>query len=178
VSVDSRLLAATNCDLEKMVAEGRFRQDLYYRINVLNIAVPPLRERADDIPLLLEHFLKAADVGEEYEFSPDAVGVLASHDWPGNIREFRNVVQQVIVGCEPGDVGADDIRRVMNLQKAGETEIADESENRLTAAVRHFEVGYLSHLHRKHRGNIAAMARELNMDRGNLSRKLKQLGIV
>ncbi len=178
ISVDCRLLAATNRDLERMVAEGQFRQDLYYRINVLHIAVPPLRERAGDIPLLLEHFLRTAEAGEGYTFTPDAVGVLASHDWPGNIRQFRNVVQQIVVGCEPGEISADDVRRVMNLQRAGEADLSDESENRLTAAVRHFEAGYLSHLHRKHRGNIAAMARELNMDRGNLSRKLKQLGIV
>ncbi len=178
VSVDCRLLAATNRNLEDMVAGGRFRQDLYYRINVLKISLPPLRERAEDIPLLLEHFLTVADAGETYAFTPDAIGVLASHDWPGNIRQFRNVLQQIIVGCEPGKIDADDIRRVMNLQRTVETDLPDGSENRLTAAVRHFEAGYLSHLHRKHRGNIAAMARELNMDRGNLSRKLKQLGIV
>lgn len=178
ISVDCRLLAATNRDLEHMVAEGRFREDLYYRINVLNIFVPPLRERAEDIPLLLEHFLKNADAAKEFAFSPDAIGVLAAHEWPGNIRQFRNVVQQIIVGCEPGNIAVDDIRRIMNFQGVEDAGTLDGSENRLTAAVRHFEAGYLSHLHRKHNGNIAAMARELNMDRGNLSRKLKQLGIV
>jgi len=177
-SVDCRLLAATNRDLEEMVAEGRFRQDLFYRINVLHINVPPLRERAEDIPLLLDHFLLTADAGDQFSFSADAVGMLASADWPGNIRQFRNVVQQIMVGCEPGRIEDDDIRRVMNLQQAGEADTPDGSENRLTAAVRHFEAGYLSHLYRRHQGNIAAMARELNMDRGNLSRKLKQLGIV
>ncbi len=178
ISVDCRLLAATNRDLERMVAEGKFRQDLYYRINVLQISVPALRERAEDIPVLLEHFLNVADAAGEFTFNPDAIGVLAAYDWPGNIRQFRNVVQQIIVGCESGNIGADDIRRVMNLQRAGETDVPDGADNRLTAAVRNFEAGYLSHLHRKHQGNIASMARELNMDRGNLSRKLKQLGIV
>jgi two-component system, NtrC family, nitrogen regulation response regulator NtrX len=178
ISVDCRLLAATNRDLEQMVAEGKFRQDLYYRINVLHISVPPLRDRAEDIPLLLEYFLKAADATGEFAFSPDAIGVLAAYDWPGNIRQFRNVVQQIIIGCESGPVDADDIRRVTNLQRANETDMPDGAENRLTAAIRNFEAGYLSHLYRKHQGNIASMARELNMDRGNLSRKLKQLGIV
>ncbi len=178
ISVDCRLLAATNRDLERMVAEGKFRQDLYYRINVLQISVPALRERAEDIPVLLEHFLNVADAAGEFAFNPDAIGVLAAYDWPGNIRQFRNVVQQIIVGCESGNIDADDIRRVMNLQRAGETDVPDGADNRLTAAVRNFEAGYLSHLHRKHQGNIASMARELNMDRGNLSRKLKQLGIV
>lgn len=178
ISVDCRLLAATNRDLEQMVAEEKFRQDLYYRINVVNIEVPPLRERTDDIPLLLEHFLGVMNAAAEYTFTPEAIGVLASYEWPGNIRQFRNIVQQIVLGCEPGAIGADDIRRVMNLQQEADAEVAAGSESRLTEAVRHFEIGYLSHLHRKHQGNIAAMARELNMDRGNLSRKLKQLGIM
>jgi two-component system nitrogen regulation response regulator NtrX len=178
LSVDCRLLAATNRDLQQMITDGGFREDLYYRINVVNIHVPPLRERADDIPRLLEHFLAAAAAEKDYSFTPGAVGVLASHEWPGNIRQFRNVVQQTILACEPGKVDADDVRQVLNLQQAEGFDADDGSENRLTAAVRHFETGYLSQLHRKHEGNIAAMARELNMDRGNLSRKLKQLGIV
>lgn len=178
ISVDCRLLAATNRDLEQMIAEGKFRQDLYYRINVVNIRVPSLRERADDIPQLLEYFSGSINAATEYALTPDAIGVLASYEWPGNIRQFRNIVQQIVLGCEPGTIDADDIRRVMDFQHQGDTAAVTGSESRLTAAVRHFETGYLSHLYRKHQGNIASMARELNMDRGNLSRKLKQLGIV
>jgi two-component system nitrogen regulation response regulator NtrX len=178
VTVDCRLLAATNRNLKNLVDRSQFREDLYYRLNVIDIDVPPLCKRAGDIPLLIDHFLKEFDADDEYRFAADAFGVMASYDWPGNIRQLRNVVQQVIFGCESGNIGPDDIERIYHHHESIDSAPAMGNENRLTAAVRQFETGFLSHLYQKHEGNIAAMARELNMDRGNLSRKLKQLGIM
>lgn len=173
-----RLIAATNRDLKGMVAQESFREDLYYRLNVVAIHVPPLRDRIDDIPLLAGHFLSRFSAEGEYILTPDAVGALASYEWPGNIRQVKNLIQQIIFNCEPGEISAPDIDRIYHDQTS-EIAAAETGEgNRLTAAIRRFETGYLSQLYRTHGGNIAAMARDLKMDRGNLSRKLKALGIV
>jgi putative PEP-CTERM system response regulator len=100
VEVDTRLLAATNRDLKQMVEEGTFREDLYFRLNVVQITLPPLRRRREDIPLLLHHFLEnfRAENGKEIEgFTPDALEMLTAYRWPGNIRELRNLVERMVV---------------------------------------------------------------------------------
>jgi transcriptional regulator with GAF, ATPase, and Fis domain len=112
VKVDVRILAATNADLKKMVEEGRFREDLYYRLNVINIALPPLRDRKEDIPLLANFFFtkyckeneKFLDASEKsvLKFAPEAMQVLMDHNWPGNVRELENVVERaVVLASEP-----------------------------------------------------------------------------
>ena len=107
IKVDARILAATNADLRKLVDEGRFREDLYYRLNVINIVLPPLRERKEDIPLLVEHFFTkycrenekflAADGKSVLRFAPEAMQVLMEHCWPGNVRELENVLERAVV---------------------------------------------------------------------------------
>ena len=178
VSANCRVLAATNRDLGQMIGEGRFRQDLFYRLNVIAIQVPSLRDRVDDVPLLVRHFLEQLNAGNDYAYTPEAMGSLASHDWPGNIRQLKNVVQQIAFECEPGEITAGDDERILTRRESDEPAFDAKGENRLSAAVKNFESGFLSHLYQRHQGNIAAMARELKMDRGNLSRKLRQLGIV
>jgi two-component system response regulator PilR (NtrC family) len=100
IKVDVRIIAATNVDLQKMVADGRFREDLYYRLHVITVQLPPLRERRDDIPLLVQHFLEK--YGEEnnkksLEITPDALDLLLDYDWPGNVRELENVIERAVV---------------------------------------------------------------------------------
>ncbi|MCL5745891.1 MAG: sigma-54 dependent transcriptional regulator [Acidobacteria bacterium] len=107
VRVDVRILAATNADLHKLVEEGKFREDLYYRLNVINLILPPLRERKEDIPLLVEHFFtKYCQENEKFldannqsilKFEPDAMQILMDHNWPGNVRELENVVERAVV---------------------------------------------------------------------------------
>jgi DNA-binding NtrC family response regulator len=107
IKVDVRILAATNADLYQLVKEGKFREDLYYRLNVINIAMPPLRERREDIPLLVGHFFTfycrqnnkfLSPAGESLlSFQPDALQVLMEHNWPGNVRELENVVERAVV---------------------------------------------------------------------------------
>jgi DNA-binding NtrC family response regulator len=100
ISVDSRVILATNENLEKAVAEGRFRQDLYYRIHVIHIELPALRERRDDIPLLSQHFLQTAckEFGRTVDgFTDDAMQVMVEHLWPGNIRELENAIQRAVL---------------------------------------------------------------------------------
>jgi two-component system response regulator PilR (NtrC family) len=100
IKVDVRIIAATNCDLQQMVEEGRFREDLYYRLHVINIVLPPLRQRKEDIPLLTQHFLeKYAEENNKHdvEITPDALDVLTDYDWPGNVRELENVIERAVV---------------------------------------------------------------------------------
>jgi two-component system response regulator PilR (NtrC family) len=110
IKVDVRIIAATNCDLRTMVEDGKFREDLYYRLHVINIFLPPLRERREDIPVLAQHFLEK--YGEEnnktgMELGPDALDLLVEYDWPGNVRELENVIERAVVLGSGVRVGAD-----------------------------------------------------------------------
>jgi two-component system response regulator PilR (NtrC family) len=110
IKVDVRIIAATNVDLRKLMEEGRFREDLFYRLHVINVQLPPLRDRKDDIPLLVQHFLEK--YGEEnkkpgLEVSPDALDMLMAYDWPGNVRELENVIERAVVLSSGRGVGTD-----------------------------------------------------------------------
>jgi two-component system response regulator HydG len=111
--VDVRVVAATNRDLKKMVDEGKFRQDLYFRLNVINVSIPPLRDRRDDIPLLADHFLqKYKDQNDRQNItgiSREAIEVLSSYDWPGNVRELENAIQRAVVLCTGNIITARDL---------------------------------------------------------------------
>jgi two-component system NtrC family response regulator len=113
VSVDVRVVAATNQDLELAVAAGRFREDLYFRLNVLRIEIPPLRERREEIPSLVEHFLAEArrKLGRgPSKLTSSAMDVLYRHPWPGNVRELRNVIERAAVMCEGDEAGPEHLR--------------------------------------------------------------------
>jgi len=110
IKVDVRIIAATNCDLRDMVEDGRFREDLYYRLHVINIFLPPLRERKEDVPLLAQHFLEK--YGEEnrkrdLDLAPEALDLLMEYDWPGNIRELENVIERAVVLTSSPKIGVD-----------------------------------------------------------------------
>lgn len=173
-----RIISATNRDLQAAVNSGTFRKDLFYRLNVVQIEAPSLASRADDIPLLIEYFLQEVSSAEAVSFTPEAIGYMASCDWPGNVRQLKNLVRQILFMYPHGKIGPDDIRQVQSQNMAAETPGSGGTGNRLAEAVRQFEIGFLSEVYRKHDGNIAALARELRMDRGNLSKKLKSLNIV
>jgi DNA-binding NtrC family response regulator len=110
VKIDCRLVAATNADLEREVNEGRFRADLFFRLNVIPIQLPPLRQRRDDIPLLVDHFLKRhTDNGGEKIISKDALDLLKKYDWPGNVRELENVMERVLILADTGVIEPTDL---------------------------------------------------------------------
>lgn len=105
--VDVRLISATNVDLNKLIEEGKFRQDLYYRLNVIHIHLPPLKERKEDIPLLVEHFLKKfgkENEKEDLKISPKALKILLDYDWPGNVRELENAIERAVVLSSEGEI--------------------------------------------------------------------------
>ena len=125
IKVDVRIIAATNVDLRQMMEEGRFREDLFYRLHVISIQLPPLRDRKDDIPLLAQHFL--AKYGEEnrkadLELTPDALDLLTDYDWPGNVRELENVIERAVVLTSGPRIGVelipDHVRKPPNFQHA------------------------------------------------------------
>src|SRR5258706_3994399 len=109
IRVDVRSIAATNLDLEKAVREGRFREDLYYRLNVIPIVLPPLRERRPDIPLLVEHFMKKYSGGRPRSVSPKALNLLVEYDWPGNVRELESVIERALLLAERDEIQPADL---------------------------------------------------------------------
>ncbi|HEY5995470.1 MAG TPA: nif-specific transcriptional activator NifA [Candidatus Deferrimicrobiaceae bacterium] len=121
VAVDVRIIAATNADLEKMVEEGKFREDLYYRLNVIPLFLPPLRDRREDILPLLEHFLDRfnREHGKNLSFSPDAVELLLDYRWPGNVRELENLVERTVVMAKSAVIQAHDLPRGVRTYRAG-----------------------------------------------------------
>jgi DNA-binding NtrC family response regulator len=185
ITVDVRVLAATNRDLRAEVNKGTFREDLYYRIAVLLLRIPPLRERADDIPLLVEHFLRdAGHVGRVDDAIPKVViDSLKHHRWPGNVRELRNFVEAalamgeapVIEGAEApagASSGEDMSARVTMQNFEGKT-----YRTARDVVLREFETAYFSSLLEKTRGNVAMAAREADMDRTYLAQLLRKLGL-
>ncbi|MGH9844170.1 MAG: sigma 54-interacting transcriptional regulator, partial [Blastocatellia bacterium] len=125
IKVDVRVLAATNRDLEAMVKDGRFREDLYYRLNVIPISVPPLRQRRDDILVLMEHFLvkHSANASRPMKFSSDARGMILNYAWPGNVRQLESAIERALLLAEGDEITAEDlpieIRATAHAEGAG-----------------------------------------------------------
>ena len=179
--VDVRIVAATNRELEAEVQAGRFREDLYYRLKVFPVRVPPLRDRRDDIPLLAEHFLKryTAEFGKPVQgFSKDALALLSAHDWPGNVRELENEVQRLVIQAEPNEsIGPEllspRIRQVEDLLLGAAT-----AKGTLKEMVDQVERQILIEALREHGNNKTAAAKTLGITREGLHKKLKQLGVA
>lgn len=174
VDVDTRVLAATNADLQAAIDRDAFREDLYYRLNVLTIRVPPLRERPEDIPDLVTYFLSEAS-GEDSspELSEDALALLMSHDWPGNVRELQNVIHRVVVLSEGESITAGAVQEALNTPGQG----AESTTFDLRMARDRFEAAYIRQALRAHDGVIQATADALDIDRSSLWRKMEAYGI-
>lgn len=119
ISVDVQIIAATNTNLREMVADGTFREDLFYRLNVIPIHVPPLRERHEDIPLIAHHFLKQLNERHHsnYHLTPDALNLLEAYTWPGNIRELQNIVERLVVTADDELIDANVVGQVLKLNE-------------------------------------------------------------
>jgi two-component system, NtrC family, response regulator AtoC len=179
-TVDVRIVAATNQDLEAMVEAGRFRQDLYYRLNVIPIRLPPLRERPGDLPLLMEHFLRVFAERYAKELAPAPPEVLAAaraYPWPGNVRELRNVCERAVLMGWPAvaPILASAPRPPSSLAAFADMD-APLLEARAALTDR-FEREYLVRLLQKHRGKVGEVARAAGIAERNLYEKMKQLGL-
>jgi Nif-specific regulatory protein len=176
IKTDSRVLAATNQDLAEMVRERRFREDLFFRLNVVTIEMPPLRERIDDILLLAEHFLKGFCIRARRappKFTPEAVKRLRQHTWPGNVRELRNLMERLAYLSQGDAIDVDDLAFIMSTKGDASANISLELS--LTDATKHFQADFI----RKHieicGGNMSEAAKKLGLHRSNLYRKMRQL---
>jgi len=193
LKVDVRVLAASNKDLLKEIEKGAFREDLYYRLNVVPIVVPPLRERREDIPLLIRHFMKlhAEEQGLRIkEVTPEAMNVFQQYEWPGNIRELRNLIERLMI-MVPGNV-IDTAQATTSLQvkpsgaaPAALSAVSQPAVNPLFTqpfdslrdARNAFEKEYIGRKLREHHWNISRTAEDLKIERSHLHRKIKLLDV-
>ena len=183
IKVDVRVIAATNKDLDDEIAQGRFREDLYYRLKVIPIAVPPLRERSEDIPLLVRHFsdLFSRDNNRKpARFTAAAMDMLQSHRWKGNVRELRNTVERLII-MSPGEtIDVPDVRAVLRVEsggRPGQDQPPGERPGTLRGFKESAERAFLVDKLREHNWNISKTAEVIDTPRSNLYKKLEQYGI-
>ncbi len=181
IRVDVRVLAATNKELPAEIRAGRFREDLYFRLNVIPIFVPPLRDRERDIPLLADHFM--AELSREYgrrakRLDPAALVRLQSYPWPGNVRELRNVIERLMI-MVPGDViTLPDLAFLEGTAAARTSSTIDEPAASLHDARERFEREYILRALAAQNGNISRTAEMLGVERSNLYRKMRAFGIA
>jgi DNA-binding NtrC family response regulator len=179
IAVDVRVIVATHRDLEAQVRDGKFRQDLFHRIYVFPLRLPPLRERREDIPALVEHFaaqVSATNGWKPMPFRPDAIAALQQHAWPGNIRELRNAVERLMLLATTNEVTAETVDLALPTSVVG-GETAFTGSGPLADRVRNFEKQtILAELKRNH-NQISNTARVLGLERSHLYKKAEQVGI-
>jgi two-component system nitrogen regulation response regulator NtrX len=177
-SVDVRILTATSKNLLEEIEKGRFRDDLYDRLNVVNIALPPLRARREDVPLLAEHYLRLASVENGFKpkrLTPRATEFLAQLSWRGNVRELRNLMERLAVIVSRDGVTHRDVMEALHMTAPPTGD--DGLPLPLRVARSRFERQYILERLSANRGNLGQTAKELGIERTNLYRKMKQLGI-
>lgn len=178
LDVDIRLIAATNTDLRKRVEEGKFRNDLYFRLDVVSITLPPLRDRGDDIPLLCSHFLREFSTRNNKpieDLTPDALAILAAYHWPGNVRELRNVLERMVVLARGPRLTVRDLpatlRDSAGAEAARRPARAEASRGTLPESMKDAESMMILNALRRNGGNITRAAQQLGVSRRTLQRK-------
>ncbi|MGZ4839916.1 MAG: sigma 54-interacting transcriptional regulator, partial [Terriglobales bacterium] len=178
IAVDVRVVVATHRDLEAQVRDGKFRQDLFHRVYVFPLRLPPLRERREDIPALIEHFtqqVSATNGWKPMRFAADAMAALQEHPWPGNVRELRNAVERLMLLATSGEVTAETV--ALALPSSVSLDSASGGTGPLAERVRIFEKQtILAELKRNHH-QISNTARALGLERSHLYKKAEQVGI-
>ena len=187
IRVDVRIVAATNRDLERAVRTGQFREDLYFRLNVIPVSVPPLRERPSDIPALVRHFaaLQRQRSGQAVPlWTDEAIQYFMRHRWPGNVRELANIVERVSILHAGAPIGLAEVRAVLPLSETGQVGLSPalpdllQPELTLSDALDEHEKLLISRALSAAHGVVAEAARRLNTDRPNLYRRMKRLGLT
>jgi two-component system, NtrC family, nitrogen regulation response regulator NtrX len=178
-TVDVRVIASTNKNLEEEIASGNFREDLFYRLNVIPFYVPPLRDRLEDIPLLVQHFLK--EFSSRYsrrtrEITDDAVEILMNYGWPGNVRELRNVIERIVI-MNPGAAKIERKHLPPLVYRDSSRRKAKPEFSSLQQARSAYERDYILKKLEDSKGNMSRAAEILGMERSHLYRKMKALGI-
>ncbi len=179
IKVDVRVVVATHRDLEALVKEGKFRQDLYHRVYVFPLVLPPLRERREDIPVLIDHF--AAQVSKQngwkpMAFTPEAVAALCEQSWPGNVRELRNVVERLMLLALDGQINRETVSLALP-SRPGASVAGSHTSGTLAERVHDFEKETLLAELKKHQFHVTNTARALGLERSHLYKKAEMLGI-
>jgi two-component system nitrogen regulation response regulator NtrX len=179
ITVDARVIAATNKDLEDEISKGNFREDLFYRLNVIPFYVPPLRERKEDIPLLARHFLK--DFSQTYsrrpkEISEDALDALMRYSWPGNVRELRNLIERIVI-MNPSVTKLERKHLPTLVYREGGRRILGDFSS-LHQARAAYERDYILKKLDENHGSVSRTAEVLGLERSHMYRKMKALGIT
>jgi two-component system nitrogen regulation response regulator NtrX len=180
IPTDVRVLAATNKDLEQEMEEGRFRQDLYYRLNVIPLRVPALRERKEDISVLVNWFLKEATLKEHEEektITDDALAKLMEHDWPGNVRELKNFIERLVIMVPHNVISAKDIPLLTENNKKTDGTVPLSAADSFRTAKMDFEKKYIIKKLQEFEGNISKTAEAIGIERSNLHRKIKRYSL-
>jgi len=177
IKVDVRIIAATSKDLEKEMKEGNFREDLFYRLNVIPINLPPLRERKEDVPLLAEHFLRQyvqKEVKRQIKISPQAMELLCSYNWPGNVRELENAIERAVTLSETEVISAKELPEKV---KEGALTSREEEGLAFKAKTDEYEKGLILEKLRSTGWNISEAAKQLKLSRQDLQYKIKKYGL-
>jgi two-component system nitrogen regulation response regulator NtrX len=182
IDMDVRVLAATNKDLEEEMKAGRFRQDLYYRLHVIPLVVPPLRERKEDINPLAERFILDFTTKEGLEpktLTDEAMALLMKHDWPGNVRELKNIIERMIILTPDDEITTKDIPP-LNIKEESEAAFGSQSVagDSFKDAKMDFERQFILKKLEENEGNISKTAEAIGLERSNLHKKLKALKIA
>ncbi len=179
LKVDVRIISATNKMLEKEIEKGNFRQDLFYRLNVIPITVPPLRERKSDIPILAQHFVEqfCDENGKPIKkLSPDAISTLEDYNWPGNVRELRNIVERLIIMVDTDTIKASHVLSALHVDQV-QTSLQSNSAS-LKDMMEEYEKKIIISELEANEGNVSQTAKKLSIDRANLYRKLHAYDIL
>jgi len=179
ITVDVRVIAATNKRLAKAAQEGRFREDLLFRLDVLPIHIPPLRERTDDIAPLVQHFVarQEARLGRPVRYDAGAIPLLMGYSWPGNVRELANIVERLAILAGADVISADDVARVLPNSAGAPAEGGTWTDVALADALDRYERTLIARALSAAHGNVADAARKLATDRANLYRRMRRLGL-
>jgi transcriptional regulator with PAS, ATPase and Fis domain len=174
-TADVRVIVATNKELVELVGRGAFREDLYYRVNVVRVELPPLRRRKEDIPILVEQFIARFNRLQQRSIqgiAPEALSMLMAHDWPGNVRELENVIERSFILCDEGFIGLEHLPGELTARGAART-----SGSRMRAARELLEAHTIRKALERNAGNRLAAAKELGIHKSTLFRKIKRLEI-
>jgi two-component system nitrogen regulation response regulator NtrX len=183
IEVDVRVIAATNRDIQAEIAAGNFREDLYFRLNVIPIQVPPLRERPEDIPVLVDRFLAEFDPTEgeqQKRVSEEGMELLQGYEWPGNVRELKNVIERITIMSDEDVIGPDTIREHLGETKTSSSErpeLEEYADMGLNEARDSFERKYIVQKLEENGFNISRTAQALGIYPSNLHGKIKKFGI-
>ncbi len=181
--IDVRIVAATNKNLEELISEGKFREELYYRLNVAKILIPPLRERPEDILPLAFYFLKefcSSYNKQVISFKSQAEAVLVNYDWPGNVRQLKNVIEKIVIFTHTKEISYNDTINALELGQAykfSDSDVDNEDTKTLKTAIQNFEKKHILITLQKHNWKISETARALGLDRSNLFKKMRRYGL-